>query len=350
MKLGSLSKRVVIGMVLLSFYPVKITACCAVAAIHHHVVNASQTVIMIWDKERQTQHFIRKADFKTDAKDIGFLVPSPSRPQLEESGNEAFQDLGKITAPAQSYGSGFPLGCSVAPQAVPLQGVTVIEEKRVAGYDATVLTARSGDDLVNWLKKNGYAYSPAVADWAKPYLGGSWHFTALKLAKQTSTQSDQDLRAAALRITFKTDRPLFPYREPDTRQSSNELDAQRRLLRIYFIADTQYVGKINGSKPWSGVTKWSGDITKHRQSLLGKLKLPPNSTPSKWWLTEFEDEWPYEKAEGDLYFFAAEKQKTIDRDGIAHSSRIDASGFLMAACLLWVVGRGRRRNLAVPQI
>jgi hypothetical protein len=266
-------------------------------------------------------------------------IPSPSRPQLEESGNEAFEELGKITAPAQSHGGGFPLGCSAAPQAVRYESVTVIEEKRVAGYDATVLTARSGDDLVDWLKQNGYAYSPAVADWAKPYLGGSWHFTALKLAKQPG---GQDLKATALRITFKTDRPLFPYREPDSRQASGELDAPRRLLRIYFIADTQYVGKINGSAPWSEKTKWSGDITRHRTSLLRKLNLPPHSTPSKWWLTEFEDAWPYEKAAGDVYFSPAEKQETITRDGIAHHSRIDASGFLMAACLLWVVGRKRQ--------
>ena len=59
----------------------------------------------------------------------------------------------------------------------------VVEQKRVAGYDATVLTAQSGDDLVEWLKDNGYPYSPAVAAWAKPYLGGDWHFTALKLVK-----------------------------------------------------------------------------------------------------------------------------------------------------------------------
>jgi hypothetical protein len=335
------------GALILALCPMKSAACCAVASIYHSVVNASQTVIMIWDKERETQHFIRKADFRTDAKDIGFLVPSPSRPQLEESGNEAFQELARITAPAQSYGGGFPLGCSVAPQAARYKNVTVIEEKRVAGYDATVLTARSGDDLVNWLKENGYAYSPAVADWAKPYLGGSWHFTALKLAKQTS---DQDLKASALRITFKTNRPLFPYREPDSRQASSELDAQRRLLRIYFIADTQYVGKINGTETWSGKTKWSGDITSHRTSLLGKLNLPPGSAPTKWWLTEFEDAWPYEKAAGDVYFSPAEKQKTITRDGFAHSSRIDASGFLMAACLLWVMGSKRQASLSHKQV
>lgn len=350
MKAHSLIKFVALGMLLLSFYPVESLACCAVASIYNHVVNASQTVIMIWDKKQQTQHFIRMADFKTDAKDIGFLVPSPSRPQLEESGNEAFHDLKKITAPVQSYGGSFPLGCSVAPQVKRLEGVTVIEEKRVADYDATVLTARSGDDLMNWLKQNGYAYSPAVSDWAKPYLGGNWHFTALKLAKKSSTQSNQDLRAKALRITFKTDRPLFPYREPDSRQASNELDATKRLLRIYFIADTQYVGKIIGSKPWSGKARWSGDITKHRQSLMSKLNLPPNSTPSKWWLTEFEDEWPYENAEGDLYFSAARKQKTIGRDGIVQRSQTDASAFVMAACLLWVVGRKRGRHHAFSQV
>lgn len=346
MKAHSLIKCVALGMLLLSFYPVESIACCAVASVYNHVVNASQTVIMIWDKKQQTQHFIRKADFKTDAKDIGFLVPSPSRPQLEESGNEAFNYLEKITSPVQSYGGSFPLGCSAAPPAPRLEGVTVIEEKRVAGYDATVLTARSGDDLVNWLKQNGYAYSPAVADWVKPYLGGNWHLTALKLAKESSTQNNQDLRAAALRITFKTDRPLFPYREPDSRQASNELDAQKRLLRIYFIADTQYVGKINGSNPWSGKAKWSGDITKHRQSLMSKLNLPTNSTPSKWWLTEFEDEWPYQKAAGDLYFFPARKQETFGRDSIAQRSQTDASAFVMAACLLWVFGRKRGSNHA----
>ena len=34
--------------------------CCAVAAGGSHVVNADQTVIMLWDEARQTQHFIRK--------------------------------------------------------------------------------------------------------------------------------------------------------------------------------------------------------------------------------------------------------------------------------------------------
>lgn len=319
-------------------------ACCAVAGSQNHVVNANQTVVMIWDKQRQTQHFIRKADFKTDAADIGFLVPSPSRPQLEESGNGAFSELATITAPKASYGGGFPLGCAAATQPQALANrVTVIEEKRVAGFDATVLTARSGDDLVNWLKDNGYAYSPAVSEWAKPYLGGNWHFTALKVVKNERARTNDELKAASLRISFKTDRPLFPYREPDSKASSNNLDVKHRLLRIYFIAEAQYEGKIDGSKPWSGKTKWSGDITQHRKSLLEKLNLPESTGPSKWWLTEIEDQWPYKKAAGDVYFAPVAKQITFDRSANSQRNPMDASALVMLASFIWVV-RPRKRS------
>jgi hypothetical protein len=327
-----------IGLALIASSPTSSMACCAVAGINDIVVNANQTVIMVWDKERQTQHFVRKADFKTDAADIGFLVPSPSRPQLEEAGNGAFSELAAITAPKVSYGGGFPLGCSVAsPPQNRVSGVSIIEEKRVAGFDATVLTARSGTELVHWLRENGYAYSPAVSEWAKPYLGGNWHFTALRVAKENGAQAGGELKAGSLRISFKTDRPLFPYREPDSKASSNSLDVKSRLLRIYFIAEAQYEGKIDGSKPWSGKTRWSGDITKHRKSLLSKLGLPSATGPSKWWLTEIEDQWPYEKAAGDVYFSPVAKQVTMDRDSKPRAYQMDASALVMLLSFIWVV-------------
>lgn len=311
--------------------------CCAVAGSGSHVVNANQTVIMIWDEARQTQHFIRKADFKTDARDVGFLVPSPSRPQLDESGNEAFVKLAEITAPKYRGGGGIPLGCSVAqPAAQNFRSVRVIEEKRVAGFDATVLTARSGDDLVKWLKEHGYAYSPAVADWAQPYLRGDWHFTALKIAKDAGNAAQPDLKAAALRISFRTARPLFPYREPDSGASRNALDAPDRLLRMYFIADARYRGEIEGGKRWSGKTLWSGDITPHREALLLDLDLPGNAGPSKWWLTLFEDRWPYSKAAGDVYFSRDADQQPMSRQVSANQRPADAVfiAMMVAGCAL----------------
>src|ERR1700722_20943413 len=65
-------------------------ACCPAPPSGKPVVNADQTVILIWDEAAKTQHFIRQASFKSDGDDFGFLVPTPSQPELEESGNEAF--------------------------------------------------------------------------------------------------------------------------------------------------------------------------------------------------------------------------------------------------------------------
>ena len=297
-------------------------ACCPVGPLNSHVINTDQAVIMLWDKEKQTQHFIRRANFKTDAKDIGFIVPSPSRPQLEESGDAAFEGLAHITAPTAPRNQGGNFGCAAAPKAALANGaVVVVEQKRVAGYDATVLTAQSGDDLVEWLKDNGYPYSPAVAAWAKPYLGGDWHFTALKLVK--GEEAKEDMAASALRISFKTDKPLFPYREPESATASKALNNKFRLLRIYFIAEAQYEGKINGQQ-WSGKTRWSGDITEHRARLMKALKLPANTGPDKLWLTEIEDQWPYEQAAGDVYFTPVAKQMVINRDGLNVPLKLDA--------------------------
>lgn len=318
--------------------------CAAVTSSRGNVVNADQSVIMIWDKEKQTQHFIRQANFKTDAKDVGFIVPSPSRPQLEESGNEAFATLKEITAPYISGGFSVPFGCSVAPAPVGRDSVRVVEEKRVAGYDATVLTARSGNDLVAWLEQNGYPYSPALAEWAAPYLGGDWHFTVLKLAKETP--ATQDIKASALRITFKTNRPLFPYREPESDTAKSHLDVSSRLLRIYFIADARYRAEIDGGKKWSGKAVWANDITRHKSSLLKSLKLPASTGPETWWLTEFEDNWRYQKAAGDVYFSPDPKQSDLDTRSTGQPPTYDA-GFLGAILFLGTRILFRRRQALI---
>ena len=43
------------------------TACCTVAKSGTPVVNADQTVVILWDKDTKTEQFIRQASFKSDA-------------------------------------------------------------------------------------------------------------------------------------------------------------------------------------------------------------------------------------------------------------------------------------------
>lgn len=288
------------------------SGCCAVSAAGVPAVNADQTVILIWDREHQTEHFIRQASFRSEGDSVGFIVPTPSRPQLEESGNKAFAYLAQITAPRKPMRLELPIGCSAEPSGAYAASVRVIEEKTVAGYHAVVLAADSGSALVSWLRDHGYAYTPEVAAWAQPYLEKRWYMTAMKIADDGDHRTSAALAASALRITFQTDRPLFPYREPDSRLDAAQLKVPDRLLRIYFVAESRYEGEFSPSQAWDAQTRWSQLLSSDQRSkLLQDLGLPESTGPAKAWLTEFEDHWPYGQAPGDLYFTESTNQQKL---------------------------------------
>lgn len=349
---------------------VLVIACCPAPPSGQPVVNADQTVVIIWDAATRTQHFIRQASFKSEADDFGFLVPTPSQPELNESGNEAFGFLSKLTEPATQQvprpSRGVSCGCSDEGR-VPSAAlrVQVLEEKLVAGFNAVVLRADSADLLVKWLEGNGYAFSPEVQAWAKPYVEAGWVITALKVAKpqaraetgdgsgpetQPATQPDDiDVAAPALRMTFKTDRPLFPYREPDSRTSAEALDAKRRLLRIYFFAEARYQGELTQDVPWTGKLAWADKLNAaDRSRALELLNLPENTGPAELWLTEFEDPWPYRVAPADVYFSRAADQTAVKRPPIVEyvsappSPDILVEGLMAVALVSPLVRRMRR--------
>lgn len=305
--------------------PEQAWGCCAVGAAGIPVVNADQTVILWWDQANQTEHFIRRASFQGGGEMVGFLVPSPSRPQLEEAGDAAFPYLANLTQPVAS-GGGFSLGCSVVNAPARAQNVRVIEEKTVAGYDAVVLSVGSGEALMAWLNQNDFAFRPETAAWAEPYVKNGWYISAMKIAKKQRSATAKTT-ASALRISFKTDRPLFPYREPDSRNEASELGIKNRLLRIYFIAESTYNGSFSSGQSWPATIRTSMPLkSEDRTQLLDLLKLPSSTGPSQVWLTEIEHHWPYGIAPGDVYFAPVK------------SNRVHRAGFHLDVTLLILAG------------
>ncbi|MEX0702417.1 MAG: DUF2330 domain-containing protein [Planctomycetales bacterium] len=323
------------------------SACCPASPSGKPVVNADQTVIIIWDAATKTQHFIRQASFRSAADDFGFLVPTPSQPELAEAGDEAFPYLLKLTEPeyirqARPRG-GCSIGCGVSGDVKSAPPVRVLAEKLVAGLQTVVLEADSADALVGWLKEHGYAYSPEIEAWAKPYVEAGWKITALKVAKEEG-EADQSVAASALRISFQTDRPLFPYREPDPTQHAAALNAKQRLLRIFFISDGPYHGHLGEDASWSGRVAWSDWIgAADRSRVLELLKLPETTGPAEWRLTEFEDDWAYEPAPADVTFARSADEKPIHRPPIvlyvAAPAVPDAALFAFAAFATWRFSR-----------
>jgi hypothetical protein len=60
--------------------------------------------------------------------------------------------------------------------------VRVLDQQRVAGYDATVLEADSARALNEWLIKHHYVNRPDLTVWLEPYVKNRWKITAFKIA------------------------------------------------------------------------------------------------------------------------------------------------------------------------
>lgn len=94
--------------------------------------------------------------------------------------------------------------------------VRVLDEQRVAGFDAVVLSADDPAALALWLKDRGFAQGPALTEWLAPYVSKRWILTAFKDRERKPAPGAETrvIGTSAVRMTFKTDRPFYPYREP----------------------------------------------------------------------------------------------------------------------------------------
>jgi hypothetical protein len=281
-------------------------ACAPVPRPGDEVQIGEESAIIIWDPAAKTQHFIRRASFRTKAKDFGFLVPTPTIPKLEEADDDAFRLLGKITAPEvvhRSVARGTPVPKTAS-------RVTVITTANVAGYDATILEATDAEALNRWLGEHGYASSPELVEWFKPYLEQKWKISAFKIA---GDDKEGAVSTKAVRMSFQTDKPFFPYREP-VAQSRSRDDFNSRLLRVYFLAEARYGGAIGVDTEWPSRTVWSNRIDKEgRAELLRLAKLPADSVPNARWLTEFLDHSSPRSNADEVYFSVANNQDKVQR-------------------------------------
>jgi hypothetical protein len=202
-----------------------------------------EDAIIIWDPAKKQQQFIRRADFRSpEAADFGFLVPTPTVPEMSEAPDELFERLRTFIDPGEvdvtEYavmwtlcGGFFLMGTDRAAKSSADAGVQVLVESRVAGYDVTSLKATDTDALAQWLEQHHYSYRPALKDWLDHYVKAGWIINAFKIAKQAS----EVVGSQAVRMTFTTDRPYFPYREPEDAAAR-----WARQLRIYLLTPERY--------------------------------------------------------------------------------------------------------------
>jgi len=352
--------------------------CAAVFSFGSSVVISEESAIIVWDPVAKIQHFIRRAAFQArprtakEAADFGFLVPTPTIPELAEVGKEAFASLADLMARREtrkSYRARLtfctPLGMlgskaerdfsNVTAQA---SGVQVLLQQQVAGYDAAVLEAADGKALNVWLGKNGYVSRPALVDWLDHYVKGRWKITAFKIAQKPAAPSAaqelfRPVATGAVRMSFATSKPFFPYREPaETKEKPQGQEAARRL-QVFFLGRGRMSANLGeqGSKPWPAAVRWTAKVPDaDRRLLTTQLDLPADQLPDGTWLTAFEDP-AVVRPNLDLFFETAGQQTPILPPPIIVYTDIPIPLDLILASivLVAVILRLRRRQVRSPQ-
>lgn len=282
------------------------------------VAIVEENVIIIWDPATKTQHFIRQATFQANSRDFGFLVPTPNVPQLAEADATAFERLQEAIKPKRIEKRNYKLHATLfevlrswtpdsiftnvdssIPTGSASSEVEVVLETTVAGFKAVVLRANDSEALVTWLKSNGYESGPDTAEWMQPYVDGGWLITAFKYEKEGNA-SAPTLETAAIRMSFGTERPFFPYREPPRKAAPRHA---MRTLNIYMVAPAQMAGTLEGSDfDWNHFAKLKFASAKEDLQVLLSGTVPRDLKLKNRWLTVLEDTFSRQPLSGDLYF------------------------------------------------
>jgi hypothetical protein len=265
------------------------SACCGVGPRGKPIRFGDQTNIVIWDPANKIEHFIRDAKFESDAPDFGFIAPSPSKPELSEASDAAFETLAALK-PFNRMSCSGPEAVGAIATSKSLQ---VIQQVDVAGYRATTLLASDSGALAEWMRKNGYQTTPTIEAWTKVYIAKGWYLTAFKVLDDGPVAS-----TGTVRMSFTTDAPFNPYYVP----ADNIKSGRTGMLKVFFVAPGEYRATIGKGQPWESAD-WTAPLPDATSSrLAGQLKLPPSAIPPGAHVEEFQDpEFP-RAASDDIYF------------------------------------------------
>lgn len=246
---------------------------------------ASEQALIVWDPDTSTQTFIRSANFEGKGRDFGFIVPTPTEPELSEVNKSLFNTLNAImTMRLEKYrGRTKSSGRDGAGAAGPPAGVEVIKQQTVAGMKATVLRANDSEALRKWLSRNGYPADRSVLKWTEYYVRSKYYLTAFKIDRKPGLPA---VRTSAMKMVFKTPFAFYPYREPVSDQRK-----RGRNLSVYFlgpwIARANYVGTKNG---WEARRMPLDQISAVETAAVAKVaKLSPRRVPNQFYMTHFYD-------------------------------------------------------------
>ena len=188
-------------------------------------------------------------------------------------------------------------------KSAPASSVQVLHTQKVAGYEAVTLAADNTKALTHWLKAHGYSASPSDKVWLAPYIHAHWKITAFKIAKADSRAAT--MTTSLVRMSFTTNQPFYPYREPAGNAIIPSTPAPR-LLRVFLLSNNWMRGRFQTPQPgkeWPGVRVGINTLNDFWRGMLAQqTALKPSQLPRNLTLTTFEDHSSPRPALSDVIF------------------------------------------------
>lgn len=301
--------------------PPKAPACAAAPRRGEFIDVNSEEAIIIYDAMNKTEHFIRRSNFRTQSSDFGFLVPTPSKPEIGEVQSSLFMTLHSATAPRHVESGNVkrvvvkknePQSAARAP-GMAGGAPEILGKGDAAGLAYVILRADDLDGLKKWLEENKYDSRPELVEWLKWYVDNKWIITAFKIKQDPVAQNDHWYKS--IRMSFETDKPFYPYREPeDMRKKAGG----QRSLRVFYLGDWKVAGRLGADGNWPARTAWANVLPAQTLATFSQgLGLPLQATnrikSQTWRLTEFEDNSAPRPGTAEVFFEKSQDQETVER-------------------------------------
>lgn len=325
-----MSVRVLMVLVLSSLLSARRSDACATV---DHDPNqlatrvAGEEAIIVFDATTNTEHFIRSAEFHTAGADVGFIVPTPTPPTFGEVDPTVFAELARSYEAARVEKVELELSSLLTLSRSGGPGVYELSSSRVAGMDVTVLGATDANALEGWLTKHGFTSRPALKAWLDACVQRGFVFSAFRYPA-----AEQRVTTRAVRISFTTPTPVYPYLEPaDALPRANE-------LRVWLVTPER--------RAWVDGTE--APLPPRELAATTKLTVPASIAalaPASKWVSLFIDARRTRPA-ADVRFEPAADQLEVPPAPKVRTIEVPLEGLLLVGVVMVVLVLALRRRSA----
>jgi MYXO-CTERM domain-containing protein len=284
---------------------------------------AAEQVLIVWDKDTEIEDFVREARFEKANKVFGFIVPTPSVPEVfavEDKPFPALRAAYPYVPPPGGGGAGSGKLGGVG-RGAPA-GVVVLSEQRIGSFRAFVLGASDAKGMDQWLDTNGFATTEQTRPWIAHYVALRFFFVAFRYEPAAETAS-AGMTSESVRIRFKTPHPYYPYQEP-VHAAADASVPSPRLLSVWLVTqepmfavarheptmEDQMVGAGPWQRPWGVPSPYE----RTREEVASKVGSLGALLPPRVFVQAFEDRRSSREGFGDVLLVPSKPQAFTDAD------------------------------------